>query len=96
MTYKSLAELMAAQKQQDTLDRIAAALEKAAPVTESPPQRRPPGRPPWTEDRFFEVYRASVANFPPGASDKELAAAAQPGMSTEWFKKLVKRFGRPG
>jgi hypothetical protein len=59
------------------------------------PHRRPPGRPRWTEQRFFAVYRDARDRCSEGAPDKELAAAALPPLTPDWFRKLVRRFGRP-
>jgi hypothetical protein len=75
--------------------RMAETSQAPAPAAKEIPLRRPTGRPGWTEERFFVVYRAARERCAPGAPDKELAAATQPIMSAEWFGRLVERFGRP-
>ena len=58
-----------------------------------PARRRGPGRPRWTQEKWFRRYEEAVHKKGPDATDKELADAA--GMSLPWFQELVGRFGRP-
>lgn len=57
-------------------------------------ERRKPGRPPWTADRFHREYRAAREHCGLDPSNKELAAAM--GYGERWLSRLLTRFGRPG
>lgn len=55
--------------------------------------RRGPGRPAWSEDKFFRRYREATERLDADATDKEIAADFH--VTPDHLRRLVRRFGRP-
>ena len=70
-------------------------LQSAAAAVEgsSTAVRRGPGRPRWTEDKFFRRYRQATGRLDTDATDKEIAADFD--VTPDHLRRLVRRFGRP-
>jgi hypothetical protein len=87
---KVLDEWQAVQRRGELLRHL---IEQPAPLIRREVVRRGPGRPSWTEDKFFRRYQQSTSRLDAGATDEQIAGDF--GVTPEHFHRLVRRFGRP-
>lgn len=76
--------------------RAAAPEPPVAPAIERPRLRvlkRPAGRPQWTREKFWQVYRQAREDAGPDAGDKEIAEHF--GRGLQQLQRLQRRFGLP-
>lgn len=64
------------------------------PAVPPPLTRRPPGRPPWTDESFQRAYREALDRCAADAKDATVAKAM--GMSVDWLRRLRRRHTPPG